>query len=533
MEFTTEKRRTITSSILETNELIDQTSKFSNNINAGYGIQVVKDKTNRELYRTINSQLTGFAYEYKYMTGKYHPQLEEIKYTFTKANDTLTEFTEEEYYDSPKLQSAGSLEDGNEFHLNLREDTTTYYPERPLKYSRWTDDDHDEVTDYSPTEEDLFNAIRSLISFYNNGGSGGSSEITIYGDYSEYIPGEKDMNQPYMTVGYSEYVTGGGVFMANGYDPVGDIILINPLDSNNYTFGKIISSKTEPSRILYAPYVNEGIIPKNSVLSSTYTIGNSMYPLVIKKLIDKLETIYTDILRYLNSNPEGTSVDNQPIMDEVSEVIEMITMFNALESSTLGDIIVLIDGIESKRLQNKQNRIDYIQNYLSTHEDLYEDRFKVLDMRLSKRMGTLREMMKAVGNIGEIFRISDEKGSQVEWLKKYFTVHKCESDGDYKRRVFVVDPTDDFSIGDNVYLLSDNEGVAEIYATIDVIVEARLEDILNSSYDESTGEMIKEYYSVKKLFFKDAWKNEEVKLKRFFPPEYKSSEGFRVIKQNG
>jgi len=39
------------------------------------------------------------------------------------------------------------------------------------------------------------------------------------------------------------------------------------------------------------------------------------------------------------------------------------------------------------------------------------------------------------------------------------------------------------------------------------------------------------YYPVKKVFFKDAWKNGEVKLKRFFSDEYKTSEGFRVIKQ--
>ena len=64
-------------------------------------------------------------------------------------------------------------------------------------------------------------------------------------------------------------------------------------------------------------------------------------------------------------------------------------------------------------------------------------------------------------------------------------------------------------------------------------VKARLEDILLSSYDESTGEIEKAYYPVKKIFFKDAWKEDEIKLKRYFPPIYKKTEGFRMIKQIG
>ena len=70
MEFTTEQRREMTSSILEQSSMVDQTEKYSDNINAAYGNEVEKDKTNREFYRNINSELTGLPYEYKYITTR-------------------------------------------------------------------------------------------------------------------------------------------------------------------------------------------------------------------------------------------------------------------------------------------------------------------------------------------------------------------------------------------------------------------------------------------------------------------------------
>ncbi len=481
------------------------------------------------MYLTVNSQLTGLAFEYALMTGYYHPMLEEKEYSYLSPNDEVTEFTKKYYWDSPKLQKAAKLEEGNEFHLNLREGSSVYYPIRPLKYSRWVDDTHSEVGIWSPKEQDLWNAIRSLVTWYNSGGSSGSTEVTIFGDYKEYEPGLPDLEQHYMTVGYTEYQAGEGGFMSDGYNPNGDLIFINPLDSENFAFGKILSSKTSPSRILFAPFAKKGEIPKNAEITSTYTSGNSMYIEVIKTMISQMEDYYKSIRRYLENNPNGNDTDNLPIKENIDAALSEISSWK--ESKKLNEVNSLISTIEDSRSPLFSSRQTYINNFLNSADDLYEDRFNINDVRLSKRLGTLREIMKSEDRIEEIFRMNDEKKSHIGWMKKYFIVKKCEQDGDWKRRVFIKDPNDDFQVGDEVYLLTDDEEIPEIKATIEITVDARLEDLVNSSYNEETGEVKKEYYPVKKLFFRDAWKNGNVKVIRFFPNTYKSDEGFRVIKQ--
>lgn len=529
MEFTTEKRRQMTSSILEQEEMISNTEKYSDNINSAYGQKVAEDKTNREMFLTINSQLTGLAYEYALMTGKYHPMLEEQEYEYTVANDEMTEFSTAKFWDSDKLQRAANLEEGNEFHLNTREDTSVYYPERPVKYSHWVDDSHSDVSLYSPTEQELWDAIRSLVTWYNSGGSSGSTEVTIFGEYKNYEPGLSDLEQPYMTVGYTEYQSGTVGFMTDGYDPVGDMILINQIDSSNFAFGKIVASKSSPSRILFSPFCSKGTIPNNAEITSTYVSGDSIYIEVIQSLIDELEKAYTYIRRYLENNPNGNDTDNLPIKTNIDSMLSLITAWN--ENKTLSEVNTLIGSIETARTTLFPTRQTYINTFLNSADEIYQDRFQVLDMRLSKRMGTLREMMKSKDRIGELYRITDEKKGQVGWFKKYFTVKKCEKDGDWKRRVFIVDPDDDIQVGDEVYILTDDESVPEMKAIVDIIVEARLEDTIRSSVDTETGEILKEYYAVKKVFFRDAWKDDEVKVKRFFPDTYKTSDGFRIIKQ--
>jgi len=529
MEFTTEKRRKITASILEQESNAETTDSYSDNINAAYGQKVEDDESNREMFITINSQLTGLSFEYALMTGYYHPMLEEQEYHYIIPNDDWTEFENKSYWDAPKLQKAGNLEEGNEFHLNTREDTSVYYPERPIKYSRWVADTHSEVGVWSPTEQELWDAIRSLVNWYNSGGSSGSTEVTIFGEYKSYEPGIEDNLQPYMTVGYTEYQSGGGSFMSDGYNPDGDLILINPTDNANFAFGKILSSKTTPSRILFAPFVVKGAIPDNSEITSTYTASDGVYIDVIYSMIEQLEYHYKAIRRYLENNPNGNDTDNLPIKEDFDSILSGIESWK--ETQTLGDINTLIGDIESLRTAVYVSRQDYINTFLGSANELYQDRFEINDMRLSKRMGTLREVMKSKDRIGEIFRINDEKKGQIQWLKKYFIVKKCEKDGDWKRRVFVKDPNDDIQVGDTIYILTDNVDIPEIKATVDVIVEARLEDLMGATVNEQTGEVYKEYYPVKKIFFRDAWKDGVVKVKRFFPNTYLSDENFRIIKQ--
>jgi hypothetical protein len=530
MEFTTEKRRELTSSVIKQNDMVLNSEKFSNNINSALGTKVEEDASNREVFLTLNSELTGLAYEYRYITGKYHPRLDEQEYKYIEATDR-NEFIEKSYWDCQKLQDAAALREDNEFHMNLSEGSSDFYPTHPEKYSKWfDDDDEDFVYDVTPTEQEMFNTIRGVLGWFNSGGnSGHTQDLTIYNEFRTYVEGAE--KQQYMTVGFLEYTAGTPTYMSDGYNPIGDLIYINKQDENNFCLAKIIDAKRQPSRILIAPFFIKGEIPNDAIITSNHTQGDDKYIKLSHELINELERIYKTIKRYLKNNPNKNLASNADMIENIDSVLELIKNFRDGDVFNVGRILGFVNDLEELRQPLWNNRIEFIRNFLTARESLYSDRFKIIDMRLSKRMGTLREMMKIETGITEVFRITNEKKDQVDWFKKYFIVRKCERDGDWKRRVFIIDPDNDFHEGDIVYLLTDNPKVPEIQALIDVTVMARLDDPNLLKVDEKTGEPIKSYYPVKKLFFKDAWKNGEVKLIRFFSDDYKTSEGFRVVKQ--
>lgn len=530
MEFTTEQRREMTGSVIVQNDFVNNSVQFSDNINASYGGAVKEDKTNREIFLSLNSELTGLAYEYKYITGKCHPMLEETIFEYKEIKDN--DFIDGTFLDSQKLHDAASLLEDNEFHLNLSEGSTVYYPEHPVKYSHWVSDSHEEVSTTYPTEQDIFTTIRTVLGWYNSGGlSGLAQDLTIYNSFKFYIDSLPYNKQSFMTVGFQEYTVGSSPYMSDGYDPIDDIIYINKQDNNNFCLAKIMDAKVQPARILIAPFFIKGIIPDNSTITSQHDQFDNKYIILAHELINKLEEIYNNILTYLTHNPNKNVSMNIITMANINASLLLIKTLRDGDMFNIGRLLGFVNDIEALRIPIWNDRIEFIKNSLSSRVKLYEDRFKIIDMRLSKRMGTLREMMKLKDGITEIFRISDEKKGQVDWFKKYFVIRRCERNGDWKRRVFIKDDTNDFKEGDEVYLLSDNANIPEIKAIIDVIVLARLEDQAKTRLDDATGELVKEYYPVKKLFFKEAWLNGTMKPVRFFSEEYKSLEGFRVIKQ--
>lgn len=530
MTFTTEKRRELTSSIISQNDFVTNSEKYSDNINVAFALKADEDKSNREIFITLNSELTGLSYEYKYLTGKYHPMLEESTTDYIDSVDG--EFVTKQLWDSDKLQKAASLELGNEFHIDISESSTEYYPIHPVKYSHWVDDLNIEVKNTINSEQNIFDLIRTIISWYTTGGTSGlATDLTIYGKFNPY-----DLNKAvndYMTVGYLEYITSADPnYMSATYDPSDDVVLINPSDMNNFCLGKVIGYSTKPARVLVEPYFTKGIVPNNSLMTSVHPQGNARYITIANIAIDTLESIYNSMVRYLSNNPNRELADNVSIISNLNSCLALFTTYRSGNPYDTSRMTTLVNGVEALRVSIKVARSAYINNFLITQYsiDLYEDRFKIIDMRLNKRMGTLRELMKVKLGISEISRITDEKKDQIDWFEKYFIVKRCEKDGDWKRRVFIKDPLNDFMPGDTIYVLSDNEATPEVKATIDVVVTARLEDSTKTTVDDY-GDITKEYYTVKKLFFKDAWIGDVVKAKRFFSNNYLVSENFRVIKQ--
>ncbi|MFW6281331.1 MAG: hypothetical protein ACOC1O_00875 [bacterium] len=532
VKFTTEERRRITSAMLDNQQLAENVAKFKNNVNSAFGEKVEEDASNRDIFRVINSKLTGYSYEYRYMNGIYHPALDEKEYTYIKANEEMTEFSFENYYDSPKLQSAGKLEDNNEFHLNTREDTPEYYPSRPLKYAEWYDDLSEYNSYFAPTENELWTLINDLITYYSSGGVSGNLETNIYGEF-EYFTPEKF---PYMTIG-----EGTPLFTENGFNRDNDIILIKT-DNDNYTIGKVIESKESPSRICFAPFVLKGEIADNNIITSTFTINDNFITIIILDLINELKNIYENMKRYLEKNPDtyNSGSDDETTLTNIQTTLDFIFAWE--ESSTKenhGEISTLITDISNTRSNIFIERTNYITTTLEAennpNDNLYLRRFDILDSRLSKRMGTLREMMKVEANIEEMDRIMSDKDLEYGLLSKYFKVHKCHKDGDWKRRVIIVDSNSEIQVGDTVYILTDSTEIPEVKCIVDEIVDARYYDEQTVSVNELTQEIERDYFPIKKVFIRDVeiepYTSGIIKSRYYFSPKYLQVDKFRVVKQ--
>jgi len=524
-EFTTEKRRDLTRS----NGLISDShveEALGANFDVAYANEVKKDKTNNELFRRFNSELTGLAYEYRYLSGKYHPTLDEIEITYTDLDNSGNDYITKTYWDNLKLQSAANLDAGNEFHLNIREGTTVSYPIRPDKYASWVDDTHEYVSDFETTEDKLISMVRTLDTWYSSGGGSGNVETKISGSYSEIQLGVADDKQIYMPVGYEAYQADpNSGYMSSGYDTTGEIILINSGDLFNFSFGKIVSSKEKPSRILFAPYGKKGTIPDDATVTSTFDSGTQIITFIAVEVIGTLKAYYEMVIHYLDYNPNDEESSNIEALSTINSVIDLIEIWEADSNKILfTTMISLMDAIEAIRTSTvKSNRITYINSYLPTVSNIYEDRFNVIDLRLSKVGGTLKELMTSNRGASIINTVLQEHNNATEWYSEFFVVMRARKDGEYYRRLFVDDFTPSAStiqVDDMCYVLSNNEDVPEIYAKVTHITEGKLIDTVNSEYNtDGTSNIV--YISCKKIFFEGV----------IFNKSYLMSDDLRIIKE--
>jgi len=517
-KFTTEKRRSLTSSKAEITD--HQTTEFTNlQLDLSLGGKIKEDASNNNIYRILNSELNGLAFEYRYLYGRYHPDLDEQEYFYKVLEDD--EEVVKSYWDSPKLQLAGSLTPGNEFHLNTREGTTVKYPIHPDKYARWEIDSHEYVEDFETTETNMINMVRTLNTWNTSGGGTGNLETTLFGEYAEKILGLDDDKQPYMTVGYTAYQTDpNDGYMTPGYDKTGEIILIND-DLENFSFGKVVASRDMPSRILFVPYGKIGKIPDGSVITSTFTIGSQINKVIAEQICFNLQIYFKMTKHYLNNNPNKEDANNAPIVSSIDNVINLFDIWEIRDDRDDFPVMLqLMDDIETERdAQFLINRSAYINSYLSTATQLYSDRFDIIDLRLTKDMGTLKEVMSAQKGINTITGIFSNRDKTKLLYTKYFIVKWAILNGDYYMRIFVED-ADGLSVGDTCFMLSDNEDVPEIEAKITEIVDGRVVDQLNTVYTKD-GNIIYAYTDCKKVFFG----------REIFSPKYITTEGFRIIKE--
>lgn len=523
-DFTTEQRRSMTSSnpALAT----EQQAEYMNiQLDDTYALKINEDKSNNNIFRIINSEVTGLAFEYRYIEGKYHPALDEQEYFYKESegeDENNMEIVTKSYWDNKSLQSGAGLEEDNEWHLNTREGTTVKYPIRPEKYASWVNDSHEYVTDFETTESNMIAMIRTLDTWNTSGGGTGNMETSVFGEYFEKILGKSDDKQPYMTVGYTAYQSDpNDGYMTPGYDKTGELILINTGDVENFSFGKVVASKDLPSRILFVPYGRVGSIPDDADITSTFSSGSQIISLIAEQVVLNLMWYYETSRQYLNLNPHKNDINNQPVLDSLDSTINFLELWEIDDNrATFTVMLQLMTDIEAVRTPAiLTNRKAYVNAYLGTSPDLYLERFDVIDLRLTKDMGTLKEIMSALGGGDTIDNIFDDREQAALFYTKFFVVKQAIQDGDYYMRIFT-DDADNISIGDECYVLTDDEDVPELFATVTDIVDGRIVDQLNTIYD-SDGNVTYAYTECKKIFFG----------KTLFSTKYLTTDQFRIIKE--
>jgi hypothetical protein len=227
------------------------------------------------------------------------------------------------------------------------------------------------------------------------------------------------------------------------------------------------------------------------------------------------------IQHYLGNNPNNEDTNNEPILTSVNNVISLIETWEELQDrDSFSRMLQLLTDIEAERTTTLlNNRISYIDSFLPTQIDLYNKRFDVIDLRLSKNMGTLKEVMTSQKGLSMIDDVLADRENADSLYNDFFIVKTALLDGDYYMRIFV-EEADGLSVGDTCFILTNNKDVPEIEAEITEIVDGRVKDMLNSKYDEK-GNVEFAYNDCKKVFFGN----------EIFSKDYLIADRFRIVKE--
>ena len=529
-KYTTEQRRNMTKRNSSNYELpfatVDLNEEVDKNFDNNYAAKLKEDLPNNNIFRKINSELTGLPYEYAFLSGKYHPMLIEQQYSYKvhhrdeKTNEDIVET--QYWWDSEVLQRSARLEENNEFHPNTNPYSDAILPIKPEKYSTWHSDTNENVIDWYPTETVLLNWISTLENWYYNGGGSGNFESSVYGEYFEYEAGLDDDLQKYMTVGYQEYQDGtSNDYMDENFNKDGEIIFIGTDD--NFSFGIVKASKQQPARILFQQFSKKGEVANDSLITSTFNAGEQKIKYIAEYIIFYLKDYYESIIRYLDYNPNKTNADNQNTYDKTSDVLNLIKIWEEdTDRNDFTKMITLMNNIKAIRDSNYYtNRINYINTYLPTVSQLYNERFDIIDIRLKKVGGTLKELMDIKKGIVKAKSVMDEKEKSKEVQNNYFIVKWVLLDADWYERLFVKDDNG-LNVGDVCYILTDEEETPEIETKITKIVDGYIFDSTKKYTEEDIRNKKKPpKVKVKKIFFEDI----------YIPNYYTIADGLRIVKE--
>lgn len=505
--FTTEQRRTLTASVLETEKFNTDLSYVNQKIYLAEEDKIKKDKTNREMFRFLNSFLTGLAYEYAYINGKYHARLDETLYTSSNPDSSSAI----NYYDVEKLRNAAKLTETTEFFSDITRSATSYNPLEPDRYAEWYDDTTDfdtYVFDFFRTEIEQFNAINTLLTYYSSGYTGSSAATTeslVF--YDETIATTAQGTMVYATGSVSE----------------GDYILIKE-DADNFIFGKIVEPVSSSGDFIIDKYVQVGIPSATYSITGDYTASDDFILTIIEELVKVYKEHLLTLERYLSYNVDRGISGNGALEDVEAMLVKISTWEAAKDTTFTTATTTLISdfGIERNAAGVFSARAGDIDTYmkLAARGTDYTNRFTLIKNRINKKSGTLKDLMEIILGMEEASNILTDKAGHLSVINDYFIVKKIQADGDGRRRVFVIDTTD-LSLNDTVYILTDDENVSELECEIDLITDGILDDY-SQVYYNNLGNIKREFVDIKKIFFKD---------NIIVTSDYLMSDNLRLIKE--
>lgn len=539
---TTQERRKITSNEAQNIKNKDQREMIKNNFFSEYGDLIEKDESNRNQFLSLNSQLTGLTYEYNNLLSIYSPLLEEKKYNYKKKRDNKPKEgeTESEYYYRSK-ESLFNFEEksfwdsfllhytlNNTLGYNFFEDENQY-PEDFLFFKE------NDLPELFNSEINIKNEILSVIEYNYNISE--NKETYLISDFFYYMPFLKEQN----------YIILNDPTSFN----INDKIIIKSDDGISYG---IVLDKIDDS-ILFCPYFIKGVLSEES---SVYTyLDDEDKKTIIDGLISEIISINENILRYLENNEDKKNEDIIAyddilyILDEISKLNYSFMNYDDVSNffndyfkdedfinNRINHIRKVLNNEYEEENEENEDTGNELEKYLSEiysswkpeGRDKYTERLDILKKRINieEKRGTLLLANNSYKKSELLLKKEEEKEKDSEVFQPFHII-LCENDGDYFRRVFVKDEADLLSIGDKVFILTDDEEVPEVFATIDDITRGRLPDMHDFSLSKKTKDIELKKYELKKVFFNNFYINGK-KIRRYkFSDKYKTLDGFRIL----
>lgn len=473
---TAAKRKEISSKILEDRQQADENKNQKQKAIDNIGTNINSDKTNREEFLSLNSEISSLQNEYLQLTGQ-------PKYNIPTS--TVNYYGSYSQVDAPSLWNAASLQAGNIFYVPNVSDSSK------LTLDVINEKDSDGTTNIEPI-------IPSIYSSFNTDGTATSPyEYTnaealiwsIYG-YNNGYTSTTFVDSTRGTTNIGRFISGFSISGGNGVSTsygtstisnysifsVDDIVYAN--NNSVYSIYKVVASSVS-SGPPYTHYVTLKLLTTPATITYPFDFtkalassSNEAKALILVAANEWKANLTSELGQINNNTRKNANVVNS--INQITKALSAVNTWLALSDANkyLSANLTTLYNAAIARRDFITVRAEQISDYLR-NSNIFPNRNTVIKLRLKKRSGTLNDVYRAIISVnnmdGMVLTSSDSK----VYYEPKLTVQKGLTDGD-NTKFFYVKTSDGLLKNDIVYI-NDDYGT-EMKTKIVSINDATMED---------------------------------------------------------